>query len=541
MSLPSVVQGGNLQPPAPKPTAKMPTSLSLEAHFDRFRQHIIGIDQTFKGPHNDHQRIIYTDWTASGRMYGPIERLFTTAIHPLVANTHTETNLTGKAMTIAYHKAFATIKEHVGATEEDVVICCNSGMTGVQNKFLRILGLRVPERFRDRLDLKESERPVVFVTHMEHHSNQTSWLETICDVEIIRPDAEGLVDLGDLARLLELYKDRPVKYAAVTACSNVTGIITPYHRIAEMMHAVGGFCFVDLACSAPYVDIDMHPANPRQKLDAIYFSPHKFIGGPGSGGVLVFDRALYANAVPDNPGGGTVEWTTPWKRHRYIESVEAREDGGTPAFLQTIRAALAIKLKEEMGVSRIQEREQEQLAILWPALQQIEGLHLLAPNISDRLPILSFCIDGLHHDMGVKLLNDRFGIQVRGGCSCAGTYGHYLLHITEEHSRIITDRIDHGDSTLRPGWIRLSIHPTTNDRELHQVVDALSELTKNHEQWSKDYDFDAATGRLCFSPKERDTDIEAWVNDWFDPSHLVDAPFEKLRTQKDDESRRHKL
>lgn len=499
----------------------MANSPSLEAYFQRFREHIIGIDQRFKGPHNPSQKVLYTDWTASGRMYGPIERLLTGSVYPYVANTHTETNLTGKAMTQAYHKALMTIKEHVGATDKDVVICSNSGMTGVQNKFLRILGLRIHERYKDLVKLPEKERPVVFVTHMEHHSNQTSWLETICDVEIINPCSKGLVDLDHFAQLIEQYKDRNIKYAAITACSNVTGIVTPYYRIAEMIHDAGGLCFVDFACSAPYVDINIHPTEPRQKLDAIFFSPHKFLGGPGSSGVLIFDSALYTNSIPDDPGGGTVEWTTPWKKHRYIESVEAREDGGTPAFLQTIRAALAIKLKEEMGVQNILDREHEQLAILWPALEKIEGLHLLAANVPDRLAILSFYIDGLHHNLGVKMLNDRFGIQVRGGCSCAGTYGHFLLNVSEEHSRSITDMIDHGDLSMKPGWIRLSIHPTTTDNELHYIADALAQLAKNHVEWKKDYEFDPSKAHLCFSPPERDTEIEAMVQDWFDPKHLV--------------------
>ncbi len=356
----------------------MSTTSILEAYFQTFREQIIGIDRDIARGSGPGPRMVYADWTASGRIYGPIEKKLLEEVYPLVANTHTETSFTGKAMTQAYHAAIAKIKKHVNAGEHDVAICANAGMTGVQNKLLRILGLRIHEKFKDRLSIPEQERPVVFVTHMEHHSNQTTWLETICDVEIIRPDADGRVDLTHFAELLERYADRPMKIAAVTACSNVMGIITPYSRIAEMIHAAGGLCFVDFACSAPYVQIDMHPKDAAQHLDAIYFSPHKFLGGPGSSGVLIFDAALYHNQVPDNPGGGTVEWTNPWQHHRYIASVETREDGGTPPFLQTIRAAMAISLKEAMGVENILRREHEQMEIL--------GLHCSAYRACTYLP-----------------------------------------------------------------------------------------------------------------------------------------------------------
>ncbi|MCB0581515.1 MAG: aminotransferase class V-fold PLP-dependent enzyme, partial [Phaeodactylibacter sp.] len=274
------------------------------------------------------------------------------------------------SMTMAYHRAKDIIKAHVGAHPKDVLISSNSGMTGVVNKFQRILGLKVHERYTSQVQLPEEERAVVFVSHMEHHSNQTSWLETLADVEVIEPNDAGLVELGHLEFLLEKYKNRKVKIAAVTSCSNVTGIKTPYYQIAELMHRNGGLCFVDFACSAPYIDIEMRPENKLQHLDAIYFSPHKFLGGPGSTGILVFDPKLYTNRVPDNPGGGTVDWTNPWGGHKYIDEIEAREDGGTPAFLQTIRVALCVQLKEKMGVENILKREEEMLERIWRRLDQ---------------------------------------------------------------------------------------------------------------------------------------------------------------------------
>lgn len=347
------------------------TKKPLVDHFANFRNKVVGANEHFETPFGV-KPLIYADWTASGRLYGPIEELLAREIGPFVGNTHTETTVTGSSMTMAYHEAKEIIKRHCGASEADVLISSNSGMTGVVNKFQRILGLKVHERFRDNVNIPREERPVVFVSHMEHHSNQTSWLETVAEVAVIEPCEQGLADLDCLARLLEQYKDRKVKIAAITSCSNVTGIRTPYYEVAEMMHKAGGWCFVDFACSAPYIEINMRPENPLQHLDAIYFSPHKFLGGPGSAGVLIFDPRLYKNRVPDNPGGGTVDWTNPWGEHKYLESIEAREDGGTPAFLQTIRTALCVQLKDQMGIENILEREHEQLDIIWKVLDQVD-------------------------------------------------------------------------------------------------------------------------------------------------------------------------
>jgi selenocysteine lyase/cysteine desulfurase len=490
----------------------------MEKYFETFRENIVGIDASFPTHYAENQPLIYADWTASGRCYQPIERLLSEEIAPFVANTHTETNSTGMAMTQAYHKALTTIKRHVNASSDDVILAVGSGMTGAVNKFQRLLGLKIHERFKEDVRLKEEERPIVFITHMEHHSNQTTWLETICDVEIIHPNANGLVDLAHLQTLIEKYQHRLIKIAAITSCSNVTGIFTPYHQVAEIMHQVGGLCFVDFACSAPYIEINMHPSEyPLQYLDAIYFSPHKFLGGPGTPGMLIFNKKLYQNTVPDTPGGGTVEWTNPWKSHRYIDDIEQREDGGTPAFLQTIKAALAVRLKEQMGVDNILKREKEQNKMVFSILKRIPNLHLLAPNVEHRLSIFSFYIEGLPYNLGVKMLNDRFGVQVRGGCSCAGTYGHYLLNIlNEETSRSITDQIDAGDYTNKPGWIRLSLHPTTSDEEIFNILDAVKKLAENHQIWAEDYEHNRR--KNAFHPKNTapDQKMAAMVEKWFE-------------------------
>jgi selenocysteine lyase/cysteine desulfurase len=497
----------------PTNTVKYSKPASMQAWFNRFRQQITGIDQTFETPFG-RKKIIYADWTASGRMYDGIEKVMLEKVAPLVGNTHTETTITGSSMTQAYHIAKQIIKEHVHANESDVLIASNSGMTGVVNKFQRILGLKLHERFQDTLTLNEDDRPVVFVTHMEHHSNQTSWLETIADVVVVEPDALGLVDLSHFEQAIQGHAHRRMKIAAVTSCSNVTGIMTPYHEIAALMHRYGGLCFVDFACSAPYIDINMRPANPEEHLDAIYFSPHKFLGGPGSSGVLIFDPSLYNIRIPDSPGGGTVDWTNPWGEHKYVDEIEAREDGGTPAFLQTIRVAMAIRLKEQMGVSNIISREHELLDQLWQQLDQIPNLHVMADHVRDRLAVVSFYIDGLHYNLGVKLLNDRYGIQVRGGCSCAGTYGHYLLHVSPQDSKQITEKINHGDLSSKPGWIRLSLHPTTTDEELQYMLEALRELCLHFPEWGKDYVYDIHTNEFYHHQDSRN--LSEPISRWFD-------------------------
>ena len=221
-----------------------------------------------------------------------------------------------------------------------------------------------------------------------------------------------------------------------------------------------------------------------------FFSPHKFLGGPGSAGVLIFDPRLYKNRVPDDPGGGTVDWTNPWGEHKFVSSIEAREDGGTPAFLQSIKASLCVKLKEEMGVENILQREQQLVKIAFDGLRKIPGLHILADNVEERLGAISFYIDNIHYNLIVKILNDRYGIQVRGGCSCAGTYGHYLLHVTPQMSKHITEKINHGDLSEKPGWVRMSIHPTMTDDEVNFTVDAVGEIVKNIKNWQDDYIYD---------------------------------------------------
>ena len=420
-------------------------------------------------------------------------------------------------MTLAYREAHRILKAHVNAGPDDLILTGGSGMTGEVNKLQRLLGLKAPEGLRRYVQLPEAERPVVFVTHLEHHSNHTSWYETIADVVVVPPDEQGIVDLAALEALLHQYRARPLKIGAFSACSNVTGVFTPYHAMAALMHRAGGVAFVDWAACAPYVAIDMHPPAPDERLDAVLFSPHKFLGGPGSTGVLVLNRELYRNTVPDDAGGGTVMWTNPWGQYAFVEDIEAREDGGTPAFLQTIKAALAVQLKEEMGVEPMGRREEAIVSYAMDALRAIPRVHVLAPGCRHRLAILSFFIEDLRYNLVVRLLNDRFGVQSRGGCSCAGTYGHYLLNLDPQRSKHITDRIELGDFSERPGWVRLSFHPTNTMAEVERCVEAVGAIVRNGAAWAQDYTYSPHTNEYSHNSGERE--VQARVTGWFGAGH----------------------
>lgn len=485
---------------------------NLEKYFEQFRQNVVGIDTEYNTPYGT-RRIVYFDWIASGRLYKPVERIISDRFGPFVANTHTETSETGSRMTWAYHDAQKIIKDHVNAGPNDVLITAGSGMTTVVNKLMRILGIKGCG-LKNVNCAKGADKPVVFITHMEHHSNHTAWYETMADVVILPPGEGLLVDPEILRRELARYEDRKFKIGSFTACSNVTGVFTPYYQLARIMHEHGGICFIDFAASAPYVNIDMHPDDPMEKLDAIFFSPHKFLGGPGSSGVLVFDSVLYKSEVPDNPGGGTVDWTNRWGEYKYVDDIEVREDGGTPGFLQAIRTALAIKLKEQMGPDKIVRREREMTDYLLKELRNIQGVRILADSVEDRLGVISFYIIGIHYNLVVKLLSDLAGIQVRGGCACAGTYGHYLLDVSFDASHNITEKINGGDLSEKPGWIRLSLHPTMTNNELSGFVEAVRYIVQNIEKLRKDYIYEKKRNEFIHVNDAGETKKE--VLGWFE-------------------------
>jgi selenocysteine lyase/cysteine desulfurase len=342
----------------------------------------------------------------------------------------------------------------------------------------------------------EEDRPVVFITHMEHHSNQVCWYETNAEVVVLPPGKDNLIEPEILKTELRKYENRKLKIGSFTACSNVTGMVSPYQELAKIMHQHNGYCFLDFAASAPYVNINMHPVEKEEKLDAIFFSPHKFLGGPGACGVLIYDENLQKSTVPDNPGGGNVKWTNPWGEHAYAEDHETREDGGTPGILQVMRAALAMRLKEKMNPERMKLREEELLKLFYDQISNIPGIQIIGNKEREQIGCVSFNLEDFHYNLVVRLLNDRFGIQVRGGWSCASTYAHYLFEIDKDFSAAISEGIATKNMNDKPGWVRVSLHPIMTNKEVLFITDALKEVVEHKNEWEKDYTYNPATNEF---------------------------------------------
>ncbi|TRX59963.1 aminotransferase class V-fold PLP-dependent enzyme [Fulvivirga sp. M361] len=480
----------------------------LEKYFQQFRRSIIGDELLFENEHGTH-KVIYADWIASGRLYRPIEEALMGGVGNVVANPHSYSSYTGASITALYQLSRQNIKRHVNADHEDILVTIGSGMSDALIRFQDILGLK----YRSQED---EQRPVVFITHMEHHSNHVSWMECAVDVVIVPPGDGDLVDVNKLRTELEKYKDRKVKIGAFSACSNVTGIINPIHELARVMHEYNGYCLADYAASAPYVAINMHPDDPETALDAVYFSPHKFLGGPGSCGILLFDKKFHTG-TPKIPGGGNVRWTDPWGGYGYTKDIEAQEDGGTPAFLQTIKASMAISLKEKMGISKMKKREQELLQLGLERLRAIGGAKILGDDYTgERIGVLAFNVSCLHYNLVVKILNDRYGIQARGGWSCASTYAHCLYAIDETESGKIMSEIDDYDSTHKPGWVRLSLHPTMTNGELEYCMRAVKEISTRGSEWARDFRYNPKTNEFDRAHGEEsiDGDLERLLFDF---------------------------
>ena len=439
--------------------------MSAERLIETIRDSVIGMDEVVDGPFGA-RRVTYADYTASGRALSFIEDYLREAVLPLYANTHTESSGTGLQTTRFRDEARAIIRRCVGATEDHAVLFTGSGSTGAIDHLIRVLGLRIPcgleERYELSANVPESERPVVFIGPFEHHSNELPWRESIADVVTIGEDHDGHIDLVHLERELIRYADRELKIGSFSAASNVTGIISDTRAIAALLREHGALSFWDFAAAAPYVEVEMTPDdNDAFAKDAIFISPHKMIGGPGTPGILVARKDLFRNRVPAVPGGGTVAYVNPTE-HRYLDDIEHREEGGTPAIVGSIRAGLVFQLKDAVGTDIIRAREESFIRRAITSWEQNPNIEILGNHEADRLSIVSFVVRHggryLHHNFVVALLNDVFGIQSRGGCSCAGPYGHRLLGIDIERSHEFEREITRGCEGIKPGWVRVNFN-----------------------------------------------------------------------------------
>ena len=469
--------------------------------IDYIRESVIGHDEVVEGPFGA-RRVIYADYTASGRSLSFIEDYLRDAVLPLYANTHTESSGTGLQTTRFREEARAIIRRCVGATDDHAVLFCGSGSTGAIDKLIGVLGLRIPRQLDDRYRLTEmippDERPVVFIGPFEHHSNELPWRESIADVVTIDEDADGHINLTQLERELRRHRHRPLKIGSFSAASNVTGIISDTRAIARLLHDHGALSFWDFAAAAPYVDIDMVPdGDPATAKDAIFISPHKLIGGPGTPGILVASKTLFTNPVPDVPGGGTVAYVNPTE-HRYLTDVEHREEGGTPAIVESIRAGLVFQLKEAVGVDAIRRREESFIRRAIASWDTNPDIEILGNHDADRLSIVSFVVRHgeryLHHNFVVALLNDLFGIQSRGGCSCAGPYGHRLLGIDVDRSHEFEREITRGCEGIKPGWVRVNFNYFISEAVFSFIIDAVHRVARDGWRLLPFYRFDAPTG-----------------------------------------------
>ncbi len=511
-----------------------------DALITRIRESVIGDRQGIETCFGI-KPLVYADYTASGRALTFIEDFIATRVLPFYANTHTETSFTGAQTSKFREEARQTIRQAVNANSDDQVIFTGSGATAAINKLIDILNLRLPAELNARYKLHEQmpadNLPVVFIGPYEHHSNEIPWRESIADIVAIPLTKNGQLDIAILEEKLVQYADRELKIGSFSAASNVTGIKTDVDKVAALLHAHGAFSFWDYAAAAPYVGIDMNPSRPECAKDAVFISPHKFVGGPGTPGILVVKKQLLNNSVPAVPGGGTVVYVTP-EDHRFIADHERREEGGTPAIVESIRAGMVFGLQQAVGTRRIEELEADYKARALTRWGSNPALEILGNTKEDSLSIFSLRFKyqdkDLHYSFVVALLNELFGIQARGGCSCAGPYGHELLGMDMAYSRALEKQIVQGHTVLRPGWVRLNFNYFIGDETFNYLLDAIDLVASHGWKLLPYYEFDPSNGTWRYQGNKIELDSLS-VSEMLDSEKSVnsteDVPLETIFAQ----------
>lgn len=486
---------------------------------DYLRQQIVGVDSTFKTPFGE-RLMVYCDYTASGRCLRFVES-YLQSLQRVYANTHTEDDITGRSMSQLLHESEDAIKKSVNAGPDGRIIACGTGATGAIDKLQQIVGVALAPATRQNIgrmlddsdsgfdsasfeQLMGGRQPVVFIGPYEHHSNEISWRQSLATTVEVRLQADGNIDLAHLEELLKCpeYQDR-LRIGSFSAASNVTGIRSDVHKIASLLHANGAIACFDYAACAPYVEIDMNPAavgDEDPSIDAIFISPHKFLGGPGSSGVLVFNERIYHRELPPSvSAGGTVDYVGPQEQD-FISRIEEREKAGTPGVLQTLKAGLVFEIKDRVGVDVIERREHELTSRALASWSADDNIEILGnPDAGQRVGIMSFNIKDdagryLHHKFVTALLNDLFGIQSRAGCSCAGPYGHRLLDIDLDTSERYRNVVQEGHCGMKPGWCRVGLHWVMDNAEADFVIAAVHFVARHGRRFLSLYNFDLCSG-----------------------------------------------
>ncbi|GAB2519673.1 aminotransferase class V-fold PLP-dependent enzyme [Microbulbifer agarilyticus] len=500
--------------------------------LQRIRDNVIGERMPMRTPFGE-RPLVYADYTASGRALQFVEDAIRNKVLPWYANTHTETSATGRQTMAFREQARSAIRTSVNASDEHAIIFCGAGATAAVNRMVDCLGLRKDHYARvggASGSISDSARPVVFIGPYEHHSNDLPWRESVAEVVTIPLDAMGGIDLDALQSALEQYAERPLKIGSFSAASNVTGIRTDTTAVTRLLHQHNALSFWDYAAAAPYVDIDAQGEDALSSKDALFISPHKFVGGPGTPGILIVRRGLLPENQPTVTGGGTVSWVSPG-RHTYLPAGERREEAGTPAIVESVRAGMIFALKDQVGADTIEAREAHWLARAFGRWAVNPNIEILGGTDAERVSIVSLHLlrDGepLHYGFVVALLNDLFGIQVRGGCSCAGPYGHHLLHLTDEQSTAIEKLVSEGESILKPGWVRLNFNYFLDEETVDYLIDAIELIAEHGHRMLPFYQYDTAAGVWRYQGQEPNAPLDLALDSACEPPTKVTLPLQE--------------